>query len=137
MALIPTTTGRRHEPGALSRWLRRNGSGAVRLVVLSCLVVCGPSIGAPPEVQQWMLGVFSSHQPVNSSDTHVVIQYHVYDTLEVSALVVTVNGPVSDFRRVWEPRGDDAFAMFPSEEEPGTTAVSEYVVRPEEGASAE
>jgi hypothetical protein len=137
MDTIQTTAARRHDGGARWRWLRRKGLGAAGLLALSCLSACGPNVTEPPKVQEWMLGAFSHRQPVDHSDTDEVIQYHVYDTLEVSALVVNINGLVSEFHRVWEPRGEDSFAMFPAEEELDSHIISEYLVRPEEGASVE
>lgn len=134
MNAFPTAATQRR-----ARWrcFRRGALVAADLLVLSCLGACGPSASEPPKVQEWMLGVFSDRQPVGHSDTDAVIQYHVYDTLEVSALVVNVSGPVSEFHRVWEPRGDDAFAMFPAEEELDSDTTAEYLVRPSEGASVD
>jgi hypothetical protein len=135
MDTIQTTAARRHDGGARWRWLRRKGLGAAGLLALSCLSACGPNVTEPPKVQDWMLGVFSNRQPVDQSDTDEITQYHVYDEFALDMLYFNgIRNRVGEYRRRWEPRGDDSFAMFPAEDE-GTTAISEYLVRPKEGAS--
>lgn len=128
MNAIPTTMTRRFR-GQRSG----DGLGVIGLLVVVGLSACGPSIDAPPEVQQWMLGVFSNRQPEGSSDYGYVTQYHVYDDFEVDKIDFNSGGQSSIRRRRWEPRGVDSFAMFPAEEE--RTIISEWLVHPREGAS--
>ena len=137
MDTIPTTAARRHDWGARWRWLGHGRLGAANLLVLLCLGACGPSVSEPPKAQEWMLGVFSNRLPVDESDTNGVTQYHVYDDFKLDMLYFSSRHQVGEYRRVWEPRGDDAFAMFPAEEELDSGIISEYVIRPKEGASVE
>lgn len=136
MNAISRMTADGHHREASWRWFRRWGLTAAGLVALGCLGACGPSTNEPPEIQQWMLGVFSNHLPVDHSDTDEIIQYHVYDDFTVAMIFFNgIRNEVGEYRRRWEPRSDDAFAMFPAEEEPASGIISEYMVRPREGAS--
>ena len=76
---------------------------------------------------------------VDHSDTDEITQYHLYDDFALDMLYFNGinNQAVGEHRRRWDPRGDDAFAMFPAEDEPGSTSTIEYLVRPKEGASVE
>lgn len=129
MSSIPKTMVRRSR----WRWLGHGGLGTARLLMAAGLAACGPSVMEAPEAQPWMLGVFSNREPERSSDYGWVTQYHVYDDFELDMRNFNAAGPSSEHRRTWEPRGDNSFVMFPAEDE--RTSISEYLVRPKEGAS--
>jgi hypothetical protein len=131
-----TTTATSSTSTPRTRPSDRRAPRAATVAVL-CLGACGPDVDEPPQAQDWMIGLFSSREHGEHGDSSSVLQYHVFDSFELDLVGVRANGPedASVLRRTWEPRGDDAWAMFPNEKD--HEIILEWMIQPKDGAPAE